>query len=81
MWVSPFRYLRIKAYLQLPVAFRSLSRLSSALSAKASALRSSLLNQALSVSTKSICSSTSVLRSTYLLIVKDICLQISSLDV
>ena len=32
------------AYLQLPVAFRSLSRLSSALSAKASALRSFLLN-------------------------------------
>ena len=42
--VSPFRYLRIKAYLQLPVAFRSLSRLSSALSAKASTLRSFLLN-------------------------------------
>ena len=33
------------AYLQLPAAFRSLSRLSSALSAKASALRSSLLYQ------------------------------------
>ena len=40
MWVSPFRHLRIKAYLQLPAAFRSLSRLSSALSAKASTLRS-----------------------------------------
>ena len=40
MWVSPFRYLRIVAYLQLPEAFRSLSRLSSALSAKASTLRS-----------------------------------------
>ena len=39
-WVSPFRYLRILAYLQLPEAFRSLSRLSSALSAKASTLRS-----------------------------------------
>ena len=39
-WVSPFRYLRIMAYLQLPEAFRSLSRLSSALSAKASTLRS-----------------------------------------
>ena len=26
--VSPFRYLRIEAYLQLPAAFRSLSRLS-----------------------------------------------------
>ena len=31
--VSPFRYLLIITYLQLPVAFRSLSRLSSALSA------------------------------------------------
>ena len=31
--VSPFRYLRIIAHLQLPAAFRSLSRLSSALSA------------------------------------------------
>ena len=38
MWVSPFRYLRINGYLLLPEAFRSLSRLSSALSAKASAL-------------------------------------------
>ena len=47
MWVSPFRYLRIKAYLQLPVAFRSLSRLSSALSAKASTLRSYSLNLSL----------------------------------
>ena len=36
--VSPFRYLRIVGYLLLPEAFRSLSRLSSALSAKASAL-------------------------------------------
>ena len=42
--VSPFRNLRIKGYLLLPVAYRSLSRLSSALSAKASTLRSSLLN-------------------------------------
>ena len=40
MWVSPFRYLRITGYLLLPAAFRSLSRLSSALSAKASTLRS-----------------------------------------
>ena len=39
MWVSPFRHLRIIVYLPLPAAFRSLSRLSSALSAKASALR------------------------------------------
>ena len=38
--VSPFRYPRIYGYLLLPAAFRSLSRLSSALSAKASALRS-----------------------------------------
>ena len=42
--VSPFRDLRIKGYLLLPEAYRSLSRLSSALSAKASALRSSSLN-------------------------------------
>ena len=44
MWVSPFRYPRIVEYLLLPVAFRSLSRLSSALSAKASTLRSYQLN-------------------------------------
>jgi hypothetical protein len=43
-WVSPFRYLRIYGYLLLPEAFRSLSRLSSALSAKASTLRSYSLN-------------------------------------
>ena len=42
--VSPFRYPRINRYLLLPVAFRSLSRLSSALSAKASTLRSFLLH-------------------------------------
>lgn len=42
--VSPFRYLRIDGYLLLPEAFRSLSRLSSALSAKASTLRSYSLN-------------------------------------
>ena len=42
--VSPFRDLRIKGYLLLPAAFRSLSRLSSALSAKASTLRSFLLD-------------------------------------
>ena len=42
--VSPFRYLRIDGYLLLPVAFRSLSRLSSALSAKASTLRSFTLD-------------------------------------
>ena len=38
-WVSSFRNLRINAYLQLPEAYRSLSRLSSAPSAKAFALR------------------------------------------
>ena len=43
--VSPFRNLRINGYLLLPEAFRSLSRLSSALSAKASTLRSYSLNQ------------------------------------
>ena len=42
--VSPFRYLRIIGYVLLPEAFRSLSRLSSALSAKASTLRSLLLD-------------------------------------
>ena len=44
MWVSPFRYPWLSGYLLLPTAFRSLSRLSSALSAKASALCSFLLN-------------------------------------
>ena len=38
--VSPFRHLRVNGYLLLTAAFRSLSRLSSALSAKASTLRS-----------------------------------------
>ena len=42
--VPPFRHPRIPACLRLPVAFRSLSRLSSALSAKASTLRPFLLN-------------------------------------
>ena len=42
--VSPFRNLRLIGYLLLPAAFRSLSRLSSALSAKASALRPFLLD-------------------------------------
>ena len=37
--VSPFRNLRSVRYLLLPAAYRSLSRLSSALSAKASTLR------------------------------------------
>ena len=38
-WVSPFGNLWIKAYLQLPKAYRCLSRPSSASSAKASAMR------------------------------------------
>jgi hypothetical protein len=45
--VSPFRHPRIKGYLLLPAAFRSLSRLSSAPSAQASTLRSSSLNHSL----------------------------------
>ena len=45
MWVSPFRNLRINGYLLLPEAYRSLSRLSSALSARASTPRSLKLNQ------------------------------------
>ena len=44
MGVSLFRDPRIFGYLLLPAAFRSLSRLSSALSAKASTLRSYQLN-------------------------------------
>ena len=44
MWVPPFRHPWIIGYLLLPTAFRSLSRLSSALSAQASALCSFLLN-------------------------------------
>ena len=44
MWVPPFRYPRLSGYLLLPAAFRSLSRLSSAPSAKASALCPSSLN-------------------------------------
>ena len=39
-WVSPFGYPRINGYLLLPVAFRSLSRPSSAPDAKAFPLRS-----------------------------------------
>ena len=39
-WVSPFGNLRIKAHLQLPVDYRSLSRPSSAPNAKAFPLRS-----------------------------------------
>ena len=39
-WIAPFGYPRINAHLRLPVAFRSLSRPSSAPSAKAFPLRS-----------------------------------------
>ena len=42
--VSPFGNPRINAYLRLPVAYRSLSRPSSALSAKAFPLRPLQLN-------------------------------------
>ena len=42
--VSPFGYPRIEGYLHLPAAFRSLSRPSSAPGAKASSLRSFLLD-------------------------------------
>ena len=42
--VSPFRNLRVVGYLLLSVAYRSLSRLSSALSAKASTMCSLLLD-------------------------------------
>ena len=42
--VSPFRNRRVVGYLLLTAAYRSLSRLSSALSAKASTLRSFLLD-------------------------------------
>ena len=46
--VSPFGNLRIKAHLRLPEAYRSLSRPSSALSAKAFPLRPLQLDQLLS---------------------------------
>ena len=44
MWVSPFGHLRIYARLQLPEAYRSLPRPSSAPSAKAFPLRSFVLD-------------------------------------
>ena len=44
MRVSPFRHLRVNGYVLLTAAFRSLSRLSSVLGAKAFTLRSSLLD-------------------------------------
>ena len=39
MWVSPFGNLRITVYVQLPVAYRSLSRPSSAPDGKAFTMR------------------------------------------
>ena len=47
MWVPPFGHPWITAYVQLPAAFRSLSRPSSAYSAWASALRPFSLDQSL----------------------------------
>ena len=38
-WVSPFENLRVKAYTQLTEAYRSVSRPSSPLDAKASTIR------------------------------------------
>ena len=49
-WVSPFGNLRIKGYLHLPEAYRSLSRPSSAPDAKAFPLRSYQLDLQLSIS-------------------------------
>ena len=49
-WVSPFGNLRIVAHLQLPEAYRSLSRPSSAPDAKAFPLRSCSLDQPHSLS-------------------------------
>ena len=49
MCVSTFGYLRIEAYLQLPAAFRSLSRPSSAPDAKAFTLCSSSLELLITV--------------------------------
>ena len=56
MRVSPFRHLRITGHLPLPAAFRSLSRLSSALSAKASALRPFLLGLSCCIALQLSCS-------------------------
>ena len=56
MRVSPFRHLRITGHLPLPAAFRSLSRLSSALSAKASALRPFLLGLSCCIALQRSCS-------------------------
>ena len=60
-WVSPFRYLRINGYLLLPEAFRSLSRLSSALSAKASTICSFHHDQNVDIALSTLVSRLSVL--------------------
>ena len=49
-WVSPFGNLRIKGYLHLPVAYRSLTRPSSPLRAKASAMCPYLLSNESNIS-------------------------------
>ena len=54
MGVSPFGNPRIEAYLQLPVAYRSLSRPSSAPDAKAFTLRSNSLELSVRVFTLSL---------------------------
>ena len=46
-WVAPFGNLRINSYLHLPAAYRSLSRPSSPLRAKASSVRPCLLSYCL----------------------------------
>ena len=60
-WVSPFRDLRIIGYLLLPEAFRSLSRLSSALSAKASTICSFHHDQNVDIALSTLVSRLSVL--------------------
>ena len=63
--VSPFRYPRIYRYVLLPVAFRSLSRLSSALSAKASSLCSFSLDLSHSFLLWFVCSAFPLAYGTY----------------
>ena len=59
-WVPPFRDLRIVGYLLLPEAFRSLSRLSSALSAKASTICSFYHDQNVSIALLTLASGSSL---------------------
>ena len=70
--VSPFRHLRIDGYLLLPAAFRSLSRLSSALSAKASTLRSYSLDLVFGLSLYSV-----ITNCVYLVVISRITLDLS----